>query len=51
MILAEYSVVGNVVAALADTTATNFGQWSGAITILQVESFYYSVLHHIPYPI
>ena len=40
-----------MVAALADTTATNFGQWSGAITILQVESFYHSVLHHIPYPI
>ena len=51
MILAGYSVVGNVVAALADTTATNFGQWSGAITILQVESFYHSVIHHIPYPI
>ena len=39
MTLVEFSMEGNVMGVLADTTAPNFGQWRGAITILQVEIF------------
>ena len=36
MTLAEYHLEERVFGALADTMASNFGQWRGAITILQV---------------
>lgn len=39
MTLVEFSMEGKVLGILADTTAPNFGQWRGAITILQVELF------------
>ena len=36
MTLVEYNLHEKVMAALADTTAPNFGQWRGAMVILQV---------------
>ena len=34
--LNQYEMENSVFGCLADTTASNFGQWSGAITLLQV---------------
>ena len=34
--LLQYAMEDKVLGCLADTTASNFGQWSGAMTILQV---------------
>ena len=34
--LLQYSMEERVLGCLADTTASNFGQWCGAMTILQV---------------
>ena len=39
MSLVEHSLEGKVFGVTADTTATNFGRWSGAIRLLQVEMF------------
>ena len=36
MTLVEHNLHSNIMAALADTTAPNFGQWRGAMAILQV---------------
>ena len=40
MTLVEHSLHDKVMAALADTTAVNFAQWRGAMTILQVLQIY-----------
>ena len=35
-LLLQYGMEQKVFGCLADTTASNFGRWSGAITVLQV---------------
>ena len=45
MTLVEHSLHDKVMAALADTTAVNFAQWRGAMTILQVLQIYNLILY------